>query len=347
MSAEKGPIFDKKNVLVTGGAGFIGSHLCEKLLETSKVICIDNFITSDEKNIDQLLQYPDFVFIKADISEPLDLESLPELEKFKISFQGIQEIYNLACPTSPKQFDKFKIDTLKANSQALINVLEIAKKYNSKLVHFSSAVVYGPRKPSGIYFGEDEIGIVDQLSPRACYDEGKRFTESIVTTYRDIYNIDAKIARIFRTYGTKMRLNDGQMLPDFIVNALEGKDLVIYGDEDFSTSLCHVDDIVSGVMKLIDSDISNPVNLGSPVEIKLKDVAQKIIDMANSDSKIIFKDPLMFMTPLGLPDITLAKEKLGWIPVKTLDTGLKQAIEYTMSEKGTLGLNNVKFNNNG
>lgn len=340
MTMRQNPIFDKKNVLVAGGAGFIGSHLCEKLLSDSKVICLDNFITSSEKNIDHLLQNPNFVFINQDISEDFDLLNFPELEKFKLQFQGIQEIYNLACPTSPKQFDDFKIDTLKANSRGLLNLLEIAVKYNSKFLHFSSAVVYGHRKNSGLYFKEEELGVVDQLGPRACYDEGKRFAESIVTTYGQVHKLDIKIARIFRTYGARMRLRDGQMLPDFIVNALDNKDLVIYGDESFTSSLCHVDDIISGVGKLMDSQINSPVNLGSPLELNLKEVAQKVIEMTESKSQVVFRDPLLFMSPLGLPDITIAKEQLGWLPVKTLEVGLKQVIEYTISAKGALGLNN-------
>jgi len=341
MIKEKKPIFGKKNVLVAGGAGFIGSHLCDRLIKDNKVICIDNFVTSSERNIDHLLRDPNFVFIKHDVSEPFDLESYPELEKFKVQFQGIQEIYNFSCPTSPKKFDDFKIDTLKANSTAIINLLEIARKYNSKFFHASSAVVYGPRDKDNMYFKEDYKGTVNHLSPRACYDEGKKFAETTVSTYKDVYNLDTKIGRIFRTYGIRMRINDGEMLPDFIINALDGKDLVIYGDNNFTTSLCHIDDIISGIIKLMESDIQEPVNLGGPQEYRLVDVAQKIIEMTESKSKVVFEEPLEFMTPLGLPDITKAKEKLGWLPIKTLEIGLKQVIEYTMSEKGSLGFDKV------
>lgn len=339
MTKSKKPIFGKKNVLVAGGAGFIGSHLCDRLIKDSKVICVDNFLTSSERNIDHLLRDPNFVFIKHDVSEPFDLENFPELEKFKVKFQGVQEVYNFSCPTSPKKFDDFKIDTLKANSASVINLLEIAREYNSKFFHASSSVVYGSRQKDK-YFNEEYLGEVNFLSPRACYDEGKKFAETIAVTYRDIYKLDTKIGRIFRTYGTRMRINDGEMLPDFIINALDGKDLVIYGDKNFSTSLCHVDDIVSGIIKLMDSDITEPINLGGPQEFNLAEVAQKIIEMTESKSKIVYEDPLPFMTPLGLPDITKAKEKLGWLPVKILEVGLQQVIEYTMSEKGLLGFDN-------
>ncbi|MDD5043055.1 MAG: GDP-mannose 4,6-dehydratase [Patescibacteria group bacterium] len=339
MVAAKKPIFGKKNVLIAGGAGFMGSHLCDRLIKESKVICVDNFLTSNVRNIEHLLRSPDFVFINHDITKPFDLENFPELEKFKIPFQGIQEIYNFACPTSPKKFDDFKIQTLEANSTGLINLLEIARRYNSKFIHASSSVIYGPRTEEIVYFKESDVGVVNHLTPRGCYDEGKKFAETIVNTYHDVYKLDTKIARIFRTYGTRMRINDGEMVPDFIVNALDSKDLVIYGDKSFSTSLCHIDDVISGIVKLASLEINEPVNLGGPQEYKLAEVAEKIIEMTESKSKIVFEKPLLFMTPLGLPDITKAKEELGWLPIVTLESGLKQTIEYTMAEKGLLGFN--------
>lgn len=328
---------EKKNVLVTGGAGFIGSHLCEKLIKTSRVICVDNFATGNVSNIDILLQNPDFAFVRHDISEPIDLETLSELERFKIKFQGIQEIYNLACPTSAKGFDKFKMATLAANSVGLKNIMDIAVKYKVKVVHASSAVVYGPRREDRAFFGEEDLGCVDHLTPRGCYDEGKRFSETMINTYREAYGLDAKIARIFRTYGPRERLFDGEMVPDFIIDALDNKDLVIYGDENFSTSLCYVDDVVSGLMKLMaaPSDIG-PVNLGSDEDLKLLNVAEKIIAMTGSESKIIFEKPLLFITPLGLPDIGRAKEILGWVPLVRLEDGLQKSIDYTQAYKPLL-----------
>jgi len=332
----KKAIFDKKNVVVAGGAGFIGSHLCEELLKSSKVICIDNFISGDEKNIDHLLQNPDFKFIKHDLTQNINLEDFSELDSFKIKFQGIQEIYHLAVPTSAKNFEKTKIETLLSNSLGTKNVLDMAVDYKAKLLFTSSSVVYGPRDEKNKVFKEDYIGQVDFLSPRACYDEGKRFSETMVSTYRDVYNLDTKIARVFRSYGPRLKLKDGQMIPDFVDNALDNQDITIYGDENFTTSLCYVSDIVTGLMKLMASAQAGPINLGSDIEYKLVDVAQKIIAMTESKSKIKFEKPLLFMSPLGLPDITLAKTKLSWFPVVRLEDGISKTIEYLKAAKGLL-----------
>ena len=322
------PIFEKKNILVTGGAGFIGSHLCDELIKDSKVICVDNFISGDEHNIDHLLQHPDFQFIKHDVTEPLNLGDLRELDKFRVKFQGIQEIYHLACPTSPKHFEKTTVETVLANSVGVRNALELAVKHKAKFILTSSSVVYGPRRADPQFFPESYVGTIDPLGPRACYDEGKRFAETLVNTYRQAYGIDAKIARIFRTYGPRMKLNDGQMLPDFVYNALQGKDVVIYGDQHFSSSFCHVSDIVLGMVKMMESTESGPLNLGSDLEHPIVDVAKQIIAMTDSKSKIVFEQPLLFMSPLGLPDITLAKEQLGWFPVVLLEEGITGAIDY-------------------
>ena len=331
------PIFEKKNILVTGGAGFIGSHLCDELVKSNKVICIDNFISGDERNIDHLLQNPDFQFIKHDINEPIKLDELPELEKFQVKFQGIQEIYHLASPTSPQDFEKTRVETVLTNSVGTRNALEMAVQYKSKFLLSSSAVVYGPRDPKTLFFKEDYLGIVDQLSPRACYDEGKRFAETLTHTYGQAYNLDIKIARIFRTYGPRMKLSSGQMMPDFVFNALDNQPLEIFGDENFSSSFCHVSDIVQGLTKLMKSGESGPINLGSDLEYKILDVAQKIIEMTESSSKIVFRKPLLFMTPLGLPDISLAKERLTWFPVVLLEEGIKGTIDYFRAYKAYLG----------
>lgn len=335
----KGPIFEKKNVLVAGGAGFLGSHLCELLLRDSHVICVDNFSGSSEQNIDLLLRNPDFEFIRHDMSEPLDLESFKELERFKIKFQGIQEIYNLACPTSVKKFDKIRIDTVLANSYGVKNILELVVKYNAKFVHGSTSVVYGPRTAEKDRFTETDLGRFDHLSPRGCYDEGKRFAETIVQTYKEVHNLDAKIARIFRTYGPRERLFDGEMIPDFVVDALDGRDLVLYGDESFVTSLTYVSDMVEGLTKLMAAPAATGVvNLGSDYDVKLVDVAKQIIALTGSTSQIKFEAPLLFMTQLGLPDLTKAKERLGWIPLVRLEDGLMRAIEYTRANKGLIDL---------
>ncbi len=331
------PIFDKKNILVTGGAGFIGSHLCESLLKNARVICLDNFSTSQESNIDNLLKNPDFEFIRHDITQPFDPESFPELARFKVKFQGIQEIYHLACPTSPKKFEQFRMQTLYANSLGMKNALDLGVRYKAKVIHTSTSVVYGPRPADGHGFKEEEFGAVDVLSPRACYDEGKRFAESCCATYRQVHNLDVRIARIFRTYGPRMPLFDGQMIPDFITNALDGVDLEIFGDETFRTSLVYVTDVVDGMIKMMAApqDIG-PVNLGSDIDVPLVDVANRIMEMTGSSSKIAFKGELLFMTQLGLPDLSKAKEQLGWIPLITLDEGLKKTIDYTIANKSLL-----------
>lgn len=332
--AEK-PIFDKKNILVTGGAGFIGSFLCERLLkEGHRVICVDNFVTSTLGNIEQLLKLPDFEFVKADITEKLDLEALPELERFKVRFQGIQEIYHLACPTSVKNFDQHRIDTLRANSLGMLNALELAVKHKAKFFLASTSVVYGPRPADNHLFKEGEFGAFDHLAPRACYDEGRRWSETMAYTYAQVHGLDVRVARIFRTYGPRMPLDDGHMIPDFIMNSLDGKDLVIYGDEGFRTSLIFVADVVDGIVRLM-SQPQNPgiVNLGSDYDIKLIDVAARIIELTGSSSKVVHEAPLLFMSQLGLPDITKAKDELGWLALVSLEQGLKKTIEYTVAHK--------------
>jgi UDP-glucuronate decarboxylase len=334
----KHAIFEKKNVLVVGGAGFVGSHLCDELIKTSKVICLDNFSSGSERNIDHLFAEPDFAFLRHDFSSPLDLENEQSLQKFKIQFQGIQEIYNLACPSSVKNFTKNSEATLLANSYVVKNVLDLAKKYEAKLLHFSSSVVYGPRREGNPKLKEDDIGAVDFMSERACYDEGKRFAETFVNTYRQIYGLDAKIIRLFRVYGPRMPLGDNQMIPDFVSNALDNKDLVIYGDENFTSSFCYVSDVIDAALKIMETDLSGPINIGSDVNIKLSDLAQKIIDRIGSQSKIVYEPAHFFMTELCLPDLTAAGNDLGWLPVMTLDKGLEKTIEELRANKGLKGI---------
>jgi UDP-glucuronate decarboxylase len=321
------PIFEKNNILVTGGAGFIGSVLCERLLKDSRVICIDNFVTSHPGNIEHLLKNSDFEFIRADINEPIDLERYPELERFKIKFQGIQEVYHLACPTSIKKFDQYKHQTILANAIGMRHVLDLAVKYKAKVFHASTSVIYGPRPADGHLFKEDEFGLVNHLTPRACYDEGKRWAETMCFTYKDVYGIDIRIGRIFRTYGPRMPLYDGHLIPDFILNALEGKELVIYGDDQFRTSLIYVTDVVDGILKMMKASKDHgPVNIGSDYDVRIADVAKKIIELTKSSSQVAFQPPLMFLTALGLPDLTKAKDTFGWIPLVPLEQGHKGLI---------------------
>jgi UDP-glucuronate decarboxylase len=327
-------ISGKKNVLVTGGAGFIGSYLCERLLhEGAHVICLDNLATSHPRNIDGLTANPDFQFLRLDINQPFDLETYQELAAFKIPFQGIQEIYHLACPMSIKNFDQFKIQTLLANSLGNYHVLETAVKYRAKILLASSSVIYGPRTEGRKVFHENDLGCVAHLTPRGCYDEGRRFSETMFETYRQVHGLDTKIARIFRTYGPRMPLFDAQLIPDFILNALENKDFIIYGSENFTTSLCHVNDVIDGLFRIMKAPAGlGPVNLGSEVDIKMSEVAEMIIKMTGSTSKIKFEPGLLFLTELGLPDISRAKE-LGWLPLVRLEDGLLKTVEYTRANK--------------
>lgn len=329
------PNQEKKIALVTGGAGFIGSFLCAELLKSEyRVICIDDFATGSVHNIDPFLRNVDFQFLRLNINESIDLDRFAELEPFKIPFKGIQEIYHLAVPTSIKNFNTLKEKTLLTSSVGTRNVLDLAVKYKAKILLSSSSVVYGPRKEDTKFFNESDIGCVDHLTPRACYDEGRRFAETMFYTYGEVHGLDYKIARIFRTYGPRMPLFDGQQIPDFVLQALNNEKVVVNGTEEFKTSLVYVTDIIDGMRRLMDYKGEERVmNFGSDQDLKLVDVAQKIIDMTSSTSHITFAQQLAFLSELGLPDISLAKEKLGWLPLVRLEDGLQKTIEYIRANK--------------
>lgn len=329
---------DIKNIVVTGGAGFIGSHLCNRLIkEGHRVICIDNLEGGNETNINHLFAHPHFEFLKMDITQPLNLQDIPELKKFSLKGQGIQEIYNFACPTSPKDFMHLRYQTLWANSVGIINVLELARMYQAKILHASSSVVYGALPPEITQVSETNHGTMDFLGMRACYDEGKRFAETSVSTYQQVHRMDAKIARIFRTYGPRVPINHGHMIPDFILSAIDKKPLVIFGDESFASSLLYIDDLIDGLLRFMDAPMGiAPLNFGGEQEYVLKDVAQSVIRLTNSSSTIEYQAPLLFMSPLPMPNITHAKQELGWIPLTTLEEGLKASIEFTFAEKAVL-----------
>jgi len=329
---EKRPIFQKKNVLVTGGAGFVGSHICDELIKDSKVICVDNFSTGNIENISHLLQYPDFKFIKHDISEPFDLEEFPELGPFKVKFQGIQEIYNAACPTAPKDYNAFPIETLLANSLGVKNMLDLAVKYQAKLLHLSTSAIYGEPN-EGEAFPEEYWGFIDPIGPRSCYNEGKRFSESLIVNYRNVYGIDAKIARMFNTYGPRMKLTDGRLIPDFINSAIDGKPITIHGVPDSKSTFLYITDFIEGIMKFMKSKEPGPLNFGNPEILATIYVAKKIIEMTNSSSQIEFAEPLPYTVRQGIPDISNAKEKLSWFPVIDLEGGLSRAIDYMRGNK--------------
>lgn len=334
--------FDKKNVLVLGGAGFIGSHLCDDLVKDSNVICIDNFVSGNPKNIEHLLLLPNFVLLKMDINEMPDMLTIAEIERFDIKFQGIQEIYNLAIPMSPKNFNKFKVETAVTNSQGTINALNIAVKHRAKFLQFSSSVIYGDGGSRDQFLKETDYKIIDPLSNNAVYDEGKKFAETLCFSYKERFDLDIKIVRIFTTYGPRMPLFEGHMIPDFIVAAIDNQPLVMYGGEDFTRSLVYIDDVLDACHKIMKSAESGPFNIGAPFGYKLVDVAKKIIEMVNSTSQVEFAPALQFMRELGLPDITAAKNKIDWFPVTTLENGIKKTIDYTQAHKILVDWNQVR-----
>lgn len=346
-----------KNILVTGGAGFLGSHLCDFLLkdENNNIICVDNYITGDEKNIDHLLANPRFIFIRHDIIEPLEVESVPELNRFHISLHGIHEIYHLACPTSPKEQIAHPLEILLTSSHGTKNMLDIAVCWRAKFLFASASAVYGKlEEVQGIT--EETQGEVNQLGPRAPYEEGKRFAETLVcfteqqhpfrprileegVHFEEAEDIIAgevalenrmrwaAVARVFSTYGPRMQLEDGRLIPDLVLASLDNKPLVVHGEESWQTSLCYIEDMIIGLVKCMQVLPDGPINLGSPYPVVVKEVAQKIIEMTGSKSKIEFKPEIPYITPTFVPDISKAKEKLDWFPVVSLDDGLKETID--------------------
>lgn len=325
---------DKKNILVTGGAGFIGSFLCEALLrEGNRVICVDDFSTGNVVNIDSLLRNPDFQLLRLNINEPFALESFSELDPFKVKFVGIQEVYHLAMPTSVKNYEKFRMHAVLANSVGLRNVLEVAVQYKAKFLLASSATVYGARQ-SGDGVPESFFGAFDHLNPRGCFNEGKRFAETMVQTYGDMRGLDAKIARIFRTYGPRMPLFHGHQIPDFVLNILDGEPLVIAGDAQTVTSLAYVTDIVDGLLRLMKAEKNiGPVNIGDDTEVPIVDIAQLIMKLVGEEVAVEYESQPPHMIPLAIPALTKAKEQLGWIPLVRLEDGLRKTIDYIRANK--------------
>jgi UDP-glucuronate decarboxylase len=304
-----------KRVLVTGGAGFIGSHLCELLLNSgNEVICLDNYFTGSKMNIVHLLDNPYFELIRHDVTMPLFVET--------------DEIYNLACPASPVHYQYNGIKTIKTSVMGAINTLGLAKRTKSKILQASTSEIYGDPEVHPQH--EGYWGNVNTLGPRACYDEGKRCAETLFMNYHDQNKVRIKIARIFNTYGPKMDANDGRVVSNFINQALKGQDLTIYGDGSHTRSFQYVDDLLDGLIKLMDTpdNFTGPVNLGNPVEFTIKSLAEKIIKMTGSKSKITFL-PLPPDDPRQRkPDITLALKELSWSPRVDLETGLAKTIEY-------------------
>lgn len=317
-----------KNILITGGAGFLGAHLVEKLLANPdhNIIVVDNFITSDIYNINEFLRQPNFEFIKFDLTHPLNFDKFPELHKFRLQVFGIEEIYHLACPTSPKDYDHFPLETCLANSHATKNTLDIARHFQSKFLFTSSSAIYGRVAPADQPVKETQWGFLETLGPRACYNDGKRFAENLVVYYGTEYNFTTKICRPFNSYGPKMRIGDGRIVPDFVAAALANEDLIIYGHEDIASTFCYVTDMIDAIVSLMASPESGPMNLGGQYLYKLKDVAQAVIDIINSESHIVFEAPLPYRDPEPIPDITIARERLGWLPITPIEDGLVKTV---------------------
>lgn len=305
----------RKRVLVTGGAGFIGSHLCKTLLDQdNEVICVDNFFTGSKDNIYSLMDNKHFEVIRHDICFPLYVE--------------VDEIYNLACPASPVYYQKDPVQTTKVNVSGSINMLGLAKRLNIRILQASTSEVYGD--PSVHPQKEDYRGNVNPIGRRSCYDEGKRCAETLFFDYHRQHNLDIKVVRIFNTYGPNMNPYDGRVISNFIVQALKGEDITIYGDGSQSRSFCYVDDLVPGLINFMETNngFTGPVNMGNPVETTIGELAELIIKITGSGSGIIYK-PLPEDDPARRkPDITLAMEKLGWQPVTALEDGLKETINY-------------------
>ena len=302
-------------ILVTGGAGFLGSHLCDRLIEAgNEVICVDNLFTGSKDNISHLLSNPRFTFICHDITEPLyDVD--------------VDQIYNLACPASPPFYQFDPIKTAKTSVYGAIHMLGLAKRCHARILQASTSEVYGD--PLIHPQPESYRGNVNPHGIRSCYDEGKRMAEALFFDYHRQHNVDIKVIRIFNTYGPRMNPNDGRVVSNFIVQALKGEDITIYGDGNQTRSFCYVDDLIEGMIRMMNSkDFTGPVNLGNPGEFTMLELAQKVLELTGSDSKLVYM-PLPGDDPTQRkPVIDLAKEKLDWEPTIALEEGLKKTIEY-------------------
>jgi UDP-glucuronate decarboxylase len=301
-------------VLVTGGAGFIGSHLCELLMKANhEVICLDNYFTGSKKNVYSLLNRQGFEVIRHDIINPIDLE--------------VDQIYNLACPASPVFYQFDPVRTIQANVLGVTNMLELAKRTKARILQASTSEVYG--NPIVHPQREDYWGNVNPIGVRSCYDEGKRVAEALMMDYHRQFGVDIRIVRIFNTYGPRMALNDGRVVSNFIVQALLGEDITIYGKGEQTRSFCYVSDLVAGLIAMMNvANFHGPVNLGNPGEFTILSLAEKVIKMTASSSKLVFRDLPSDDPVRRRPDIALAKEKLGWAPTIDIDAGLVRTIEY-------------------
>jgi UDP-glucuronate decarboxylase len=308
-----------KRILITGGAGFLGSHLCDRLVEQGQdVVCVDNFFTSQKSNVEHLLGRPNFELVRHDVTHPLFLE--------------VDEIYNLACPAAPGHYQYNPIKTIKTSVMGAINMLGLAKRVRAKILHASTSEVYGD--PTVHPQPEQYRGNVNPIGPRACYDEGKRAAETLMFDYHRQNRVNIRVVRIFNTYGPRMHPYDGRVISNFIRQALTGEDITIYGDGSQSRSFCYVDDLISGLLKMMDApdDFTGPVNIGNPAEFTIRELAELVVELSGSSSKIIEARPLPEDDPLQRrPDIKLAREMLNWQPTIPLREGLARTIDWFRS----------------
>jgi len=312
-------IYDsRKRILVTGGAGFLGSHLIDRLLaDGHEVLCADNLFTGTKRNIDHLHNHSRFEFLRHDITFPLFVE--------------VDEIYNLACPASPIHYQHDPVQTTKTSVHGAINMLGLAKRLKCRIFQASTSEVYGD--PSVHPQTETYWGNVNPIGPRSCYDEGKRCAETLFFDYHRQHGLEVKVARIFNTYGPRMHPRDGRVVSNFIVQALKGEPITLYGDGSQTRSFCYVDDLIEGFVRLMDSpaDVTGPVNLGNPGEFTIRALAEKVLAMTGSRPKLEFRALPADDPKQRQPDITLAKSRLGWSPMVALDKGLPATIEYFRS----------------
>jgi UDP-glucuronate decarboxylase len=303
-----------KTILVTGGAGFLGSHLCDRLIEAGdEVICVDNFFTGRKDNIRHLIGHPRFELIRHDIVHPLFVEA--------------EQVYNLACPASPVAYQHNPIKTIKTSTVGVVNIMGLAKRCQARVLHASTSEVYGD--PTVHPQREDYWGNVNPIGPRSCYDEGKRVAESLIMNYHLAHGTEVRIIRIFNTYGPRMDPNDGRVISNFITQALKGEPITIYGDGTQTRSFCYCSDLIEGMIRMMNQDEeSGPVNLGNPVENTMIELAQEILQQIDSPSELTYVELPKDDPKQRCPDITKAREVLGWEPVVPLSEGLAQTIEY-------------------
>ena len=303
----------RKRVLVTGGAGFLGSHICERLIDQGHdVLCLDNFYTGTKDNIAHLLDKPYFELLRHDVTFPIYLE--------------VDEIYNMACPASPIHYQRDPVQTTKTSVHGAINMLGLAKRVGARILQASTSEVYGD--PEVHPQTEDYRGCVNPIGPRACYDEGKRCAETLFFDYYRQHDVPIRVARIFNTYGPRMHPDDGRVVSNFIVQALQGQPITLYGDGGQTRSFCYVDDLVEGLMRLMAGDVTGPINLGNPREMTIRELAEMVVKMTGSKSEIVYR-PLPADDPMQRqPNITLAKKHLNWEPNVVLEQGLEKTIAY-------------------